>query len=92
MRFENAPHAKNGSNLICVDYRKLSKLTVADPEPMIAAEDLFHRLGQSRYFSKIDLSKGYWQIPVAEENISKTAFVTQDGCYEFLRMPFGMKK
>ena len=82
---------KDGSNRICVDYRKLNKLTIADPEPMITAEDLFQQLGRSRYFSKIDLSKGYWQIPVAEEDVPKTAFVTPDGCYEFLRMPFGMK-
>ena len=58
---------------------------------MITAEDLFQQLGQSWYFSKIDLSKGYWQIPVAEEDVPKTAFVTLDGCYDFLRMPFGMK-
>ena len=36
------------------------------------------------------LTKGYWQIPVAPEDVYKTAFVTPDGQYEFLRMPFGM--
>ena len=55
---------KDESNRICVDYRKLNKLTIAE---------------------------GYWQIPVAEEDVPKTAFVMTDGCYEFLRMPFGMK-
>ena len=58
---------------------------------MRTSEDLFQQLGKSKFFSKIDLSKGYWQIPVAEEDIFKTAFVTPDGTYEFLRMPFGMK-
>ena len=82
---------KDGSNRICVDYRKLNKVTVADPELMKTPEDLFQRLGKSNYFSKIDLSKGYWQIPVAEEDVKKTAFVTPDGNYEFIRMPFGMK-
>ena len=82
---------KDGSDHICVDYRKLNKLTITDPEPMITAEDLFQRLGKSKYYSKIDLSKGYWQIPVAEEVIEKTAFTTPDGTYDFLRMPFGMK-
>ena len=43
-----------------------------------------------KYFSKIDLSKGYWQITIPEEDIPKTAFVTPDGSYEFLKMPFGM--
>ena len=99
IRESNSPFAspivivkkKDGSNRICVDYRKLNKLTVADPEPMVTAEDLFQRLGKSKYYSKIDLSKGYWQIPVAEEDIEKTAFITPDGTYDFLRMPFGMK-
>ena len=82
---------KDGSNRICVDYCKLNKFTLADPEPVAATEDLFQRLGKSQYFSKIDLSKGYWQIPVSGDDVKKTAFVTPDRCYEFLRMPFGMK-
>ena len=82
---------KDISNRICVDYRKLNKVTVADPEPMKTPKDLFQRLGKSNYFSKIDLSKEYWQIPVAEEDVKKTAFVTPDGNYEFIPMPFEMK-
>ena len=50
---------KDELDRICFDYRKLNKLTVADPEPMVTAEDLFQRLGKSKYYSKIDLSKGY---------------------------------
>ena len=46
---------------------------------------------KSKFYSKIDLSKGYWQIPVAEKDVFKTAFVTPDETYEFPRMPFGMK-
>ena len=99
IRESNSPFAspiaivkkKDGSDRICVDHHKLNKLIVADPEPMIIADDLFQRLGKSRYYSKIDLGKGHYQIPVAEEDIEKTAFITPDGTYDFLVMPFGMK-
>ena len=84
---------KDGSNKVCVDFRKLNKsykITEVDPEPTTKTEDLFCRLSGLKYLSKIDLTKGYWQIPVAPEDVYKTAFVTPDGQYEFLRMPFGM--
>lgn len=58
---------------------------------MTTTDELFLKIGKNKYFSKIDLSKGYWQIPVANEDIDKTAFVTQYGHYEFLKMPFGLK-
>ena len=57
---------------------------------MTTAENLFRRLSSMKYLSKIDVTKGYWQIPVAPEDVYKTAFVTPDGQYEFLQMPFGM--
>ena len=83
---------KDNTNRVCVDYRKLNKLTVIDPEPMPTAEHLFQRLSGDKFFTKIDLSKGYWQITILEEDIPKTAFVTPDVSYsyEFLKMPFGM--
>ena len=81
---------KDGSNSVCVDFRKLNKITEVDPEPMTTAEDLFRRLSGKKYLSKIDLTKEYWQIPVAPEDVHKTAFMTPDGQYEFTRMPFGM--
>ena len=58
---------------------------------MTTVEDLFRKLGQCQFFPKIDLSKGYWQIPVADKDICKTAFVMRDEWYEFLRMSFCMK-
>ena len=77
---------KDNTNRVCVDYRKLNKLTVIDPEPMPTAEHLSQKLSGDKFFTQIDLSKGYWQIT----DIPKTAFVTPDGSYEFLKMPFGM--
>ena len=81
---------KDNINQVCVDYRKLNKLTVIDPETMPTAEHLFQKLSGDKLFTKIDINKGYWQITISEEDIAKTAFVTPDGSYEFLKMPFGM--
>ena len=81
---------KDGSNRVCVDFRKLNKITKVDPEPMTTAEDLFRLLSGKKYLSKINLTKGYWQIPVAPEDVYKTAFVTPDGQYEFSQKPSGM--
>ena len=81
---------KDGSKRVCVDYRKLNKVSIFDGEPTAVAEDIFAKVSADRYFSTIDLSKGYWQIPVASTDISKTGFVTPDGCYVFRRMPFGL--
>ena len=81
---------KDGSNRICIDYRRLNKVTIFDPHPATPPADVFQGLAKDKFFSKIDLSKGYWQIPVRQEDIPKTAFVTMDHHYEFIRMPFGM--
>ncbi|XP_071486350.1 uncharacterized protein [Diadema antillarum] len=81
---------KDGTNRFCVDYRKINAITVFDPEPIPNADDLLSSLSKGRYFSKFDLSKGYWQIPMREQDKGKTAFVTDDGLYQFTVLPFGM--
>ena len=81
---------KDGTNRVCVDYRKLNRLTVSDPAPGNTAEEIFQKIAKKKYFTRTDLSKVYLQIPVAEKDVAKTAFVTPDGTYEFIRMPFGM--
>ena len=81
---------KDNTNRICVDYRRLNKLTLFDPKPMPTAKHLFQKFNGNKYFTRIDLSKGYWKISLPEKDIPKTAFVTPDGSYEILEMPFGM--
>ncbi|PIK41284.1 hypothetical protein BSL78_21861 [Apostichopus japonicus] len=81
---------KDNSNRFCVDYRKLNSVTLVDPEPIPNIEDLMSRISAGRYFSKLDLTKGYWQIPVTECDKDKTAFVTTEGLYQFTVLPFGM--
>ena len=70
---------KDGSSRVCIDFWKLNKITEVDPEPMTAAGDLFRRLSGEKYLSKINLTKGYWRIPVAPEDVHKKAFVSLDG-------------
>ncbi|KAL0820853.1 hypothetical protein ABMA28_005522 [Loxostege sticticalis] len=74
-----------------IDYRKLNEKTIDDKYPIPNINDLFDKLGNSCYFSTIDLASGYHQIEVKKEDRPKTAFTTQFGHYEFKRMPFGLK-
>ncbi|GFV89299.1 retrovirus-related Pol polyprotein from transposon 297 [Trichonephila clavipes] len=55
------------------------------------AKDLLFEVGQANYITVLDLTKGYWQIPMTEEAKPYTAFVTHNGHYKFCVMPFGMK-
>lgn len=76
---------------IVVDYRKLNNITIDDKHPIPNIEDILDKLGRAMYFTTLDLAKGFHQIEVAEEDIKKTAFSTDSGHYEFVRMPFGLK-
>ncbi|XKL60483.1 hypothetical protein PGB90_007540 [Kerria lacca] len=74
-----------------VDFRKLNTITIEDKFPLPNIIDIFDRLGSASIFSLLDLSNGFHQIPVYEKDIPKTAFSTENGHYEYLRMPFGLK-
>jgi hypothetical protein len=82
---------KDGSWRPCGDFRRLNLVTEADQYPLPNMLDFADRLVGCKIFSKIDLRKGYWQIPVRPEDIQKTAVITPFGLYEFLRMPFGLR-
>ncbi|GJU71213.1 putative reverse transcriptase domain-containing protein [Tanacetum coccineum] len=75
---------------MCIDYRKLNKLTVKNRYPLPRINDLFDKLQGSRVYSKIDMRSSYHQLIVREEDIPKTAFKTHYGHYEFQVMPFGL--
>ncbi|XP_060073585.1 uncharacterized protein LOC132553365 [Ylistrum balloti] len=81
---------KDGTNRFCIDYRQLNRVTIFDAEPMPNADDIFSRLSGNRYFSRLDLSKGYWQVPMEETSKQKTAFTTPIGLFQFSVMSFGL--
>ena len=82
---------KDGSLRFTVDYRSLNNITVADPYPIPRIDDIHDTLSNSKWYSTLDMKAGYWQIEMHPDSIAKTAFSTNEGHYEFLRMPFGIK-
>ncbi|GKC30339.1 putative reverse transcriptase domain-containing protein [Tanacetum coccineum] len=81
---------KDGSFRMCIDYCELNKLTIKNRYPLPRIDDLFDQLQGARYFSKINLQSGYHQLRVHDDDISKTAFRTRYGHFEFTVMPFGL--
>lgn len=81
----------DGSWRFCNDFRQLNKVTKFDTYPMPRIDELIDRLGTARYMTTLDLTKGYWQIPLAESAKEKTAFVTPDGAFQYKRMPVGLQ-
>nr|GEY09455.1 putative reverse transcriptase domain-containing protein [Tanacetum cinerariifolium] len=69
---------KDGSFLMCIDYRELNKLTVKNHYPLLKIDDLYDQLQGSSVHSKINLRSGYHQLRFREEYIPKTAFRTQN--------------
>ncbi|GBN91995.1 Transposon Ty3-G Gag-Pol polyprotein, partial [Araneus ventricosus] len=82
---------KDGSYRPCGDYRQLNAQTIPDRYPTPRLEDFHQILKETKIFSKIELFKAYFQIPIAEEHKCKTAIITPFGLYEFNVMSFGLK-
>ncbi len=85
----------DGSNRFCVNFMKLNSYTVFDSEPMPDPEAIYMKMKGKKYRSKVDCSKGYWQILMHPDSIEKTCFCVMgnrhQGAFEFLRMPFGLQ-
>lgn len=83
---------RSGEWRFAVDYRKLNKVTVPLSFPLPHLETVFDAIGHAKpsYFSSLDLKSGFWQIKMSEKTKHKAAFITQEGIYEWKRMPFGL--
>ena len=76
---------------LCFDYRKVNQVTRTDTYPLPRVEDCIDKIGNAKFLTKIDLMKGYYQVPLSERAKAISAFVTPDGLFESEVMPFGMK-
>ena len=78
----------DGSLRFCNDFRKLNEISHFDAYPMPRVDELIERVGPARFISTLDLSRGYWQIPLTPQAKEKTAFVTPDGLFQYRVLPF----
>ncbi|GFS37412.1 retrovirus-related Pol polyprotein from transposon 297 [Trichonephila inaurata madagascariensis] len=81
---------KDGSPRVCIDFRKLNRVLVKDHYPLPLIEDILDKLQDTRVFSTIDLRNGFFHVPVNKQSRPYTSFVTQNGQFQFLKMPFGL--
>ncbi|KAI2658155.1 Transposon Ty3-I Gag-Pol polyprotein [Labeo rohita] len=80
----------DGTLRFCNDFRRLNEVSEFDGYPMPRVDELLDRLGRARYISTLDLTKGYWQVPLSEDAKPKTAFSTPSGHWQYRTLPFGL--
>ncbi len=81
---------KDGGIRIVIDYRKLNSVTVNDPFTMPSIDDILSQLGDSAILSKLDLLKGFHQVPMEESSKELTAFTCLQGKFQYRVMPFSL--
>jgi Reverse transcriptase (RNA-dependent DNA polymerase) len=80
----------NGSLRLCVDYRRLNRVTRKNQYPLPLLGEILNCISGACVFTKLDLRDAYHRIPIAEEDIWKTAFRTRYGHFKYTIMPFSL--
>ncbi len=82
----------DGTSRFCTDYRKVNALTKPDSFPLPRVEDCVDHVGNSKFVTKLDLLKGYWQVPLTERASEGSAFATPDAFLQYRVIAFGLQK
>ena len=80
----------DGSLRFCVEYRRLNAMKVRDYYPIPRMDECIDSLGTATVFLTLNCNSGYWQIPMASEDMEKTALISHYGFYRFRRIPFAL--
>ncbi|XP_058814101.1 uncharacterized protein K02A2.6-like isoform X8 [Topomyia yanbarensis] len=80
----------NGEPRICLDLRRVNEAVLRERHPMPTVDDYLARLGEGKYWSKLDIKEAFLQIELAPESRDVTTFITNTGLYRFKRLPFGI--
>ncbi|GBM66221.1 Transposon Ty3-I Gag-Pol polyprotein [Araneus ventricosus] len=81
---------KDGSSRLCIDYRRLNKITVREHFPLPLIDDLLDRLQSANIFTTLDLKNAFFHVDIDPSLKKYTSFVTDTGQYEFNKMSFGL--
>ncbi len=81
----------DGTSRFCTDYRKVNQLTKSDSFPLPRIDDCVDRIGQAKFVIKLDLLKGYWQVPLTDRASEISAFATPDVFLQYKVLAFGLK-
>lgn len=79
----------DGSPRFCTDFQRVNAITVPDAHPLPCIDNCIDELEPAKYVSKLDMLKGYWQVPLTRQASEISAFATPDSFLQYTLMPFG---